>query len=98
MKRWRSIYIETLTQHFETLLPWRYDVFFLRSLLKPVRCAKDLYALLTAKVRETLPKCHIEDFFFEKDEEALRLEMHRSGQAEGLSGSYGLGPARSGAC
>jgi len=43
-----------------------------------------LYAFLAKKIRETLPACHIEDFFFETDEGALRLEMQRSGQSEGV--------------
>lgn len=53
-------------------------MFIMRSFLEQTRCPAKLYQELAEHVTKTLPPCQVEDFFFEQDDQALRMEMRRS--------------------
>ena len=57
------------------ILYHRYDVYYLEAALQKVGDVKKLYDQITKHLRETLPECNVDDFFFETDPEALRLDM-----------------------
>ena len=62
----------------------RYDLFFKRTLLEQVGDIEKAYQNMAQHIKEKLPACQVEAFYFESDESALRLEMERNGSPEGL--------------
>jgi hypothetical protein len=73
-------------------VPLRYDIYYLAEVVEPIAKPKELYAAIVAHIAATLPECTIDDFFFETDPEALRLEMKRN--ASSADDCEGLGWAR----
>ena len=59
-------------------LPLRFDIFFRLNILKQTGDMENTYNALVAFLREQLPQVSAADMFFEKDLNALRLEMTRA--------------------
>ena len=72
---------------FQDCLP-RFDIFWHPDFLECLGDIAKTYSELASVVLNGLPKCRINDLFFETDEQALRLEMKRqsSSASEGQIG------------
>lgn len=56
----------------------RFEVLWRKDILDCIGDMTEAYAELTRHLKSVLPKLSVDDFFFENDEEALRLEMSRN--------------------
>lgn len=56
----------------------RFEVFYRKDLFESLGDIQETYQELAAVLKERLPALTPEDLFFEKDEEALRMEMERT--------------------
>ena len=64
---------------------WRYDIFFRYDVLEPCGDVSALHEKIVAAI--SVPA---EDFFWETDEQALRMEMKRNGTNSPDVEGYGL--------